>query len=220
MTDLLLRAVHDLKNPLAVVRATLEWLELEMTDRPDALDAVRDATIASTRLVAIVDDLQLLARLSEPGAVIAVPVVVGELLAMAVGRTEPRLATRRNTVAIVEAPAADLQTVGDVELLLRALTALVEITARASRQGACIEVATSVVDGACHVAIGTRGDEPSDEPLDPLSASGLTVFVAARIAEVSGGSLQTLATSGAPRMVLRLPPPGEIAGEAAPPAAP
>ena len=48
-SELLERAVHDLKNPLAVVRASLEWLEVELAGDDDALDAVRDATIASGR---------------------------------------------------------------------------------------------------------------------------------------------------------------------------
>src|SRR3954452_9009844 len=65
--ELLEQAAHDLRNPLSVVRASLEWLEVELVDRDDALDAVRDARLAADRLLEIADDLDSLARLRSEG---------------------------------------------------------------------------------------------------------------------------------------------------------
>jgi signal transduction histidine kinase len=59
-----LRAAHDIRNPIAVLRATLEWLASEVA-AGDVADAVGDATAATQRLALIADNLELLARLDD-----------------------------------------------------------------------------------------------------------------------------------------------------------
>src|SRR5579883_2811172 len=78
--DVLRRAAHDLKNPLAVVRASVEWLEGALdtiagaggTEMDDARDALRDAASAVVQMTRVVDDLSALARLAGDPTSVAV----------------------------------------------------------------------------------------------------------------------------------------------------
>src|SRR5438128_1864870 len=79
---LLERAVHDLRNPLAVVRASVEWLEVELAPPEDseALDALRDASAATLRALAILDDLEVLAGLEAGRSFARVHVVIDDVV--------------------------------------------------------------------------------------------------------------------------------------------
>ena len=209
--DFLGRAVHDLKNPLAVVRASLEWLQVELTDRPDALEAIGDATAASERLVVIVDDLDSLARLNgdRPGGA---RFGVFPLVSTVVRQTGARLGRMGLSVKAIGNDATEL--VGDARLFERALTALVDATARGAASGSTIEVTVARVvtssgaKPAVEIAVAVRGAIDIGAPglsLDPLDTSGLGVFVAQRVTEAHGGTLAVVPTTLLPRLVVRIP---------------
>ncbi|CAN5925410.1 hypothetical protein BH11MYX4_BH11MYX4_11440 [soil metagenome] len=200
--EVLERAVHDLKNPLAVVRATLEWLEVELVGREDMLDAIVDATAASNRLSTIIEDLDTLARLGKDGLAVRDPVAIVSLVESVVAAAGERLARRGiSAVAITSAPVWIL---GDAALLERSIAALVDATARGAPSGACVEVR---VDAA---GIGFALKDSVDKPgaagtLDALESAGLGVYVALRAVEAHGGSLEVIPTTMLPRIVVRLP---------------
>ncbi|MDB4941428.1 MAG: Sensor protein [Labilithrix sp.] len=204
------RAVHDLKNPLAVVRASLEWLEVELAGREDVLDAVQDASMASDRLLTIVDDLDSLARLGDADLPLASHVAVTAIAHRVAERASVRLSRSRVTVQVVS--AGDVELTGDPRLIERSLSALVDATARGAPGGACIELTVSRVVRASgpfvEMSVALRGSAERPGPpvtLDPLDASGLGVYAAQRIARAHRGSLVVVATTLLPRIVLSIP---------------
>jgi two-component system OmpR family sensor kinase len=209
--ELLDRAVHDLKNPLAVVRASLEWLEVELADREEALDAVRDAAVASERLMTIVDDFDALARLGADGLTSGDPVALVPLVAGVVEAARARFARRGLALAATAEGAFD--TTGDGRLLGRSLTALVDAAARGAPAGACVEVRiahVASVSGArmIEIDLGLQGLVDAGDraaALDVLESTGLGVYVALRVIEAHGGTLEVVPTTTLPRIVVRLP---------------
>jgi signal transduction histidine kinase len=207
--ELLERTVHDLKNPLAVVRATLEWLEVEVADRRDILDAVHDAGAATGRMMTIVDDLDTLAHLEAGEAVAREPVDIVAIVA-----SGERFAARRVEVSSEAAGHVDM--VGDAGLLSRSLEALVDACARGATSGACVELKARVVPRAeaqggrelIEIAVGLRGvgaDAPPVASLAALSSGGLGVYLALRAIEAHGGSVLVVPTESVPRVIARLP---------------
>lgn len=214
--ELLERTVHDLKNPLAVVRATLEWLEVELADRADALDAVHDATTAAARLVTIVEDLDTIARLETGQTITSAPVELAVIVGAVTAAANTRLATRRITVAST-VPSV-LETKGDTALLTRSLDALVDVCARGATGGSCIEIMVRTVpsagsDGApsteaIEIVVGLRGVEGTAPPvasIASLASGGLGAYLALRVFEGHGGSLMVVPTATVPRVLALLP---------------
>jgi K+-sensing histidine kinase KdpD len=210
--EVLERAVHDLKNPLAVVRASLEWLEVELAGREDVLDAVLDATAASNRLSTIIDDLDTLARLGKSGIAASDPIAVATLVESVVAAATERLLRRAMTVvAITPQP---LFTRGDLGLLDRSLSALIDATTRGAPPGACVEVTLrerAAGEGTLPIEIGialhgtVAEDGAAAGSLDALESAGLGVYVALRAVEAHGGTLEVIPTSSLPRIVVSLP---------------
>jgi K+-sensing histidine kinase KdpD len=199
--EVLERAVHDLKNPLAVVRASLEWLEMELQGREDMLDAIDDATAASNRLATIIDDLDTLARLGKEGVRIRDAVAIVPLVESVVSAAAERF-TRRGLSAVTIA-AGDMSTHGDPALLERSITALVDAAARGAPAGSRVEV--TVEGGEIGFALAGSEDAGGAATLDALESAGLGVYVALRAVEAHGGSLQVIPTTLLPRITVRLP---------------
>lgn len=209
--EVLERAVHDLKNPLAVVRASLEWLEVELVGQEDVLDAVADATAASNRLATIIDDLDTLARLGKEGIAASDPIAITSLVASVASAASERLARRGMTVVAVA--SRSVFTRGDVGLLDRSLSALIDATTRGAPSGACVEVTVRERSPAeslpLEIGIALQGvvadDDATAGSLDALESAGLGVYVALRAVEAHGGTLEVIPTSSLPRIVVRLP---------------
>lgn len=210
-SELLERTVHDLKNPLAVVRSALEWLEVELSDRADALDAIRDATTAATRLLTIVDDLDALARLERAGAIAGDAMDLSELIGRVTATAAVRLAASGLTVAS-SAPVT-ICCSGDAHLLGRSLHALVDACARGAPAGTCIEIRVGLAGAersaaTIEIEIGQQGTTPSapeTSSLDALASGGVGVYVALQVARAHGGSLVVIPTATMPRALMRLP---------------
>ena len=210
--EVLERAVHDLKNPLAVVRASLEWLEVELAGREDVLDAVVDATAASNRLGTIIDDLDTLARLGKEGVSAADPIDLAALVAAVVQGAEERLARRGMSAMVVPSDTSGSWTTrGDRGLLDRSLSALIDATTRGAPSGSRVQVSlgASAEGPPLEIGIALEGSVASDDAvagsLDALESAGLGVYVALRAVEAHGGTLQVIPTSSLPRIVVRLP---------------
>lgn len=212
-SELLERAAHDLKNPLAVVRSALEWLAVELEGREDALDAIRDATTAGERLVAIVDDLDALARLDRTMAVATETMDVTSMIGQVMAASASRLAERGLT--IVSSSPAEVRIPGDSHLVVRSVHALVDACARGAAAGTSIEIQVRVTvagaeqaDEVVEIEIGHAGTSPSapgTSAIDTLASGGLGVYLAQQVARAHGGALVVLPTETMPRVVMRLP---------------
>jgi K+-sensing histidine kinase KdpD len=212
-SELIERTVHDIKNPLAVVRSALEWLEVELEGRADALDAIRDATTAATRLLTIVDDLDALARLERAGAIVRDAMEVTELVRRVAVTAAERLAARGLTVA--STTPVQISSSGDADLLERSLHALIDACARGAPAGTCIEIRAGLAGAErcaagieIEIEIGQQGTTPSapeTSSLEGLASGGLGVYVALQVARAHGGSLVVIPTATMPHALMRLP---------------
>ena len=212
--ELLSRSLHDLRNPLAVVRACLEWLEVELGEREDLVEAVRDASTATTRMVGILEDLGVLARIESgdlvEGGVVDVAATLGHVASAMNARLSPR------GVSVVALAAAPAQVPGDAGMIARAIEALVEVCARAAPRSGCVELGARAVElatghGAIEISIGLSDAVAIDTTggggasIDALASGGIGAFLALRVAEAHRGSLIVERTTNVPRTILRLP---------------
>ena len=181
-SQLLGRSLHDLRNPLSVVRASLEWLELELAEREAIMDAVRDASTATTRILTILEDLEMLSHL-ESGAQLSRGVVD-------VGASIGRIALVQRAIEVL------------VEVCARATppTGCVELDAR------IVDVDTDA--GAVEITIGRRGAvaiKGRETSIEALASGGIGAYLALRVFEMHGGSLVVPMTTTGPQTIMRLP---------------
>ncbi|HEY8072613.1 MAG TPA: histidine kinase dimerization/phospho-acceptor domain-containing protein [Labilithrix sp.] len=186
-SSLLHCAVHDLRNPIAVLRATLEWLGAEVASSGEPADAVRDALSAADRLADVAEDLDLLARLGRGETVPTQRLVLVPIVTSALAAAAPLLRARDAsiTTAIDEAIAVT----ADRALLTRAVREIVTLTLKGVRSKTAVIVAAAV--GGGEVAITVRADVPAEPP--DLAFDGLGIRVANAIARTLGGSFEATA---------------------------
>lgn len=154
-----LRTAHDLRNPIAVLRATLEWLASEVAPGETA-DAVADAAAATQRLASIADHLEILARLE----------------------SEPPLRETHALAGLVEEMTAEsdgLTVTGDPRLLSRMFEVLTAHARRAARPNAPIAIVARAAGGNVEISFGSADVE----------SGGLALYLVRRVLEVQGGAL-------------------------------
>jgi K+-sensing histidine kinase KdpD len=206
---LLERAVHDLKNPLAVVRATLEWLDAELGPRSgDVGEAVRDATDATSRLATIVEHLHAVARLTEPASMTPETVDLSELVEASVRAASARPSVRSRRITTELAEGTRVRTL-DRQLVIEALAASFEAAARHAPADAVLRV--RVIDGQLpgqvSIVMGTDEEAGESQPGGTLPGSGLGLLFARACCEAHGGSLDVAGASAsrAVRIAARFP---------------
>lgn len=201
---LLERAVHDLKNPLAVVRATLEWLDTELGARTDDVgDALRDATDATGRLAANLDHLRTFARLAELDGAPREDVDLAELASLAVQTVASRVSGRSFELSGGSATAHV-----DRELALEALTAIVEAAARHAPARAKLDVRIATDEHACEVVVAANEEAGVEaQASGTLAGAGLGLLLARAVLEAHEGALGVASGPRAVRLVARLPRP-------------
>lgn len=203
-------ASHELRNPLAAVRARLE-VALRDPDRESVAAALAD----TERLQAIAADLLLLARLDGGPAPRTEPVDLALLAAEdAARRPGPRVPLRLDAGAPV--PAA-----GDPARLERALANLVDNALRYARTGVVVRAAAE--DGWALLEVTDDGPGIPEADRDRVferfvrldadrgragGGTGLGLAIAREIARAHGGEVRALpAPAGGARLVLRVPAP-------------
>lgn len=217
LTNLL---VHDLKNPLAVVHANLEFLRGASLERDaDAIDALEDAREGSTRIQHLVDDVLYVSKLDH--GTFPVDPQPSPLLPILYQATAPfhRQAERKNVRLVIGELAADFVCRCDPGLLRRVLESLIENLLRSvPRDG---RIAITVQDATTlDILIGSNGTPvpvedrpiifdkygPGREKGRIAGNVGLGLYFCKRALEVHGGSIEVTESIDWPVLyVLRLP---------------
>lgn len=200
-SHLLAAVTHELKTPLASIRAMAETLELRLADHPAARDYPRRIVASSERLAFLVDNVLSFARL-ERGAwkPHLTPLPVSELAAWLAA--EPLARAARPVDLDLDVPA-ELVLVADPDLVRLLLSNLLDNAARyavAER----VRVTLSARRDARGVHLSLSDDGPGLADLDPASlgahahptpphrlrGTGLGLSICRMIMALHGGSLE------------------------------
>jgi two-component system sensor histidine kinase MprB len=189
--DLVADASHELRTPIASIRANIQLLRDESLLSPEDRDAVRDDIIAELdELTSLVGDVVELARgRDRVGA--ADEVRLDEIVAEALTRARRRAPGLSFDVALEPALVR-----GDGERMARAVTNLLDNAGKWSPRGGTVEV--SLVDGVVTVRDHGPGFESEDLPFvfdrfhraraaRAKPGSGLGLAIVRQAAEAHGG---------------------------------
>ncbi len=211
---------HDLRTPLAGMRAMTEALEDGVARDPARYH--RQMRTEVDRLTGMVDDLFELSRINA-GALhlvreqISLADVVGDVVAAAAP-----LATARGVHIAAQAEAGGGDTIkADERELRRAIANLVSNAIRHTPHDGTVQVAASVVDGTARVTVtdacggiadadlarvfeaGYRGDQARTP--DPDGGAGLGLAIVEGIINAHGGAVDVQNVSGGCRFELLIP---------------
>jgi two-component system sensor histidine kinase KdpD len=225
MKTALLRAVsHDLRTPLASIKASASGLrqaDADYTDddRAELLAAIEEEADRLDRLVGNLLDASRL----EAGAMTMHkdPQDLRELVRAVLGRLQPMLGNRPVHLSIPD----DLPLVPcDYAQIDHVLTNLLENAARHTPSGTAVEVALSCVGDAVRVDVEDHGPGvaeadrervflPFERGPTPVGGSGLGLAIARGLVQAHGGRLWVEeASSGGARFSFTLPLAAEGAG--------
>lgn len=194
-------ASHEMRNPLAAIRATAESALGGPDDPAGQRAALGTILAASERLSALTSDLLLLAR-SEQGLLeprrqrLDLSVVAAEV-------AEDAGATSGRSEAVAVSLVPDLEVEADNDEIRRIVSNLVDNALRYGQDGGPVRVRTDVVDGQAIVEVADRGPgiaaadlERIFEPFFRVRAdtgaslgTGLGLAIAAELAARNGGRL-------------------------------
>jgi heavy metal sensor kinase len=150
-------AGHELRTPLAILRAELELAARPGRSRDELVDAVSHAGAETDRLIRLAEDLLLLARADNAQPFLRpVPLVLPDLLGAAGRGAGARAAAQGVTVA-VHSPA-ELTVVADPDRLRQAVDNLLDNATRHAPPGSVVEItATANGMGKITVEVADRG---------------------------------------------------------------
>ena len=235
-TELVALVTHELRTPLAVVRAYADLLaeEPELEGRPSRDPARRDqragwheaATAQIERLDRLVDSILLSVRQAEEEPPTLERLEVVPMLEAIIGELTPLLRQHRAVVRPYEHPIA----IADRDRLRIVIEHLVENAVKYAPPDTQITFDVTVGGGCARVGVNDDGPgippEWRERVFEPYArrdtktarGSGIGLFAARRSAEAMGGRLTSEASiSGGARFVLTLPlagAPGDEPAEA------
>jgi signal transduction histidine kinase len=133
--EFLATLAHELRNPLAPIRAAVKILQIKSKPTPEsqsALDVIERQTRQMTRLI---DDLLDIARITSNKLELRrSPVELSQVVAAAVETSRP-LIEQRGHKLIVKAPAAPIHVDGDVVRLAQVISNLLNNSAKYTERG-------------------------------------------------------------------------------------
>jgi signal transduction histidine kinase len=199
-------ASHELRNPLAVIRTTLDVALAEPDDAEGLRRAAEVARGAADRMSSTVDDLMALARTSiQPER--RTRVDLAEVVAEVAQEYDAEASTRR--VELVRAAPSGLVIDGDRIALKRALANLVTNALRVAPPGSVVHCRAGRMDGWLWFGVRDvgRGIAPEDQALvfrrawrdgAPADAEGhgLGLALVRQIAEAHGGTVSVASVPG------------------------
>ncbi len=211
---------HDLRTPLASLRAMSEALEDGVSDSPETYYKQIHASV--DRLATMVDDLFELSRIQAGSfASETEQVALDDLVSDCIAALDPlanaqgvRLTGRTEGATIV---------VGNGQELNRALTNLVANAIRHTHSNGVVDVTVSVISGSASVTVrdecggipdaelgrlfdvGFRGESARTPRTVNPAGAGLGLAIARGIVEAHGGTVDVENVHGGCSFVLRLP---------------
>jgi signal transduction histidine kinase len=211
---------HDLRAPLAGIRAMSEALEDGVAASPELYYKQMQAAV--DRLTTMVDDLFELSRLQSGKLPLeSEPVPLSDLISDCLATLDP-LAAARGVTLTGRTDGSGPAVVGSVRELSRALTNLLANAIRHTSRGGRVEARVSCRAGRAVVAVqdecggipaqelnrvfdvGFRG-EPARTPGQPSAGSGLGLAIARGIVEAHSGSVGAQNTPGGCVFTIELP---------------
>jgi PAS domain S-box-containing protein len=203
--DFIAVLAHELRNPLAPIRTSVELLSRLPREHPshDALHAV--LVRQTDQLTRIVDDLLDMARITR--GVLSIRhanVDMSDVLQRALETIRPQVQEQGHELVVDERDAG-LVVSGDAHRLTQVLVNLLGNAARYTPRGGRIEVAVAGVQGYATLTVrdNGRGIEPAmidrifdmfvrgrDTTVDAGGGLGVGLALSRKIAELHGGSLE------------------------------
>jgi len=201
-------ASHELRNPLAVIRANLD---VALADDDASADELRTAAELAARtaerMTHTVDDLLRYAR-NEQAEMQRAPVDLGSLVAETAEEFRSPAATRSLQVAVA-VPDGEVRVSGDRAALRQALANLLDNAVRLAPEGSTIEVGTGIDGPWAWIAVRDEGPgiAPEDQPLvfrrfwrgasdDGPRGSGLGLAIVDQILVAHGGAARVASEPG------------------------
>jgi two-component system OmpR family sensor kinase len=208
-------ASHELRTPLASLRANAELYQQGALTSPDQVDEVmRRMALETRRMGQLVDDMLRLARLGQHPGQCREPVDVTALLNACAERVRAADPARTWELAV----AAGLWTVGDEELLDRAVTNLLTNVLVHTPRDTAGRIAAASVAGQVSIEVSDDGPGVPPDKLPhifdrfyradtrPQTGSGLGLAIVAEIATAHGGTAQAaLASPHGLRVTMTVP---------------
>ena len=206
--DLMTSISHDLRTPLANLRAMVEAIKDGVVDDPDTVRRYSDEMlVAIMRLVEMVDDLFELARIDAAGFIDDPHLIpLSEVVQRAIDLSDHAAASRGITVtAELGDTAAGLCSLR----LSRVVHTLVDNAVRYTPDGGRVSIRAHAAADGLHVTVEDTGLGIDSDQLprvfepfwraDPARAaggSGLGLALAQRIVEALGGSIEASSSPG------------------------
>jgi signal transduction histidine kinase len=156
--DLFAAISHDLRTPLAAVRATVEALaDGVVTDEPTRERYLTTAVKETNRLSLLIDDLFELAMIDSGELRLHIELLrLEDLVAEAVDAFRPQVEQKRIALAFERAQTSPVR--ADPQRLGRVLANLLQNALRHTPPDGTIVLSTAQVDGAVQVVVQDSGD--------------------------------------------------------------
>ena len=213
---------HDLRTPIAGIRAMVEALDDGVVDDPAEVRRYHRQLVGEAdRLARLVDDLFELSRIEADALALTLePVSLGELVSDAVASASVVAESKGVRVAgRVDGPAPRVS--GSAPELTRAVHNLLDNAIRHTPPGGVVEVAVAGIDGAAEVSVrdgcggipaadldrvfdlAYRGDTARSPGYD--EGAGLGLAIARGFVEAHRGDIAVRNEPGGCRFIVRLP---------------
>ncbi len=195
---------HELKNPVASIRAAAEVLEDAVVNDADAaLNFTKRIAESAGKMDALIADLLSLARLEARGiAKSVVDVNLSDIARDAVDAVGIRAESRRVEVALHAEP---LRVVGDPTWIRRAVENLLINAVAFSPEGAAVSLSLAEAGGMAEVVVSDQGPGIAPALVDKVferfttsrkagDGTGLGLAIVRAVAEAHGGTAEVRAT--------------------------
>jgi PAS domain S-box-containing protein len=214
---------HDLRNPLAPIRSSIELLQrISATDDPRAIRAYEIIARQCARLAELVDDLLDLSRIDSGGIQLKRESVdVAQVIERAVARHAAAIRDREQRLD-VDVPRARLRVAADPDRLTQVIGNLVANASKFTQKGGHLRVTAAAGDGHAAIIVADDGsgidaslkprlfdlfDRQPDDDRDARQGLGTGLAIVGRLVRLMGGSVD-VESGGAHRgsaFTVRLP---------------